>query len=49
MYKEKIILTPKDILEKDFKIDARGYRMQEVDKYLDVIRQVVRRKGTIVK
>ena len=37
MYKEKIILTPKEILEKDFKIDARGYRMQEVDKFLDVI------------
>ena len=34
---EKILLTPKDILEKDFKIDARGYRMQEVDKFLDVI------------
>ena len=37
MYKEKIILTPKDILEKEFKIDARGYRMQEVDKFLDII------------
>lgn len=37
MYKENIILTPKDILEKEFKIDARGYRMQEVDKFLDVI------------
>ena len=26
-----------DILEKEFKIDARGYRLQEVDKFLDVI------------
>ena len=26
-----------DILEKEFKIDARGYRPQEVDKFLDVI------------
>ena len=26
-----------DILEKDFKIDARGYRPQEVDKFLDLI------------
>ena len=26
-----------DILEKDFKIDARGYRMQEVDQFLDII------------
>ncbi len=37
VYKENIILTPKEILEKDFKIDARGYRMQEVDKFLDII------------
>jgi cell cycle protein gpsB len=26
-----------DILEKEFKIDARGYRPQEVDKFLDII------------
>ena len=25
------------ILEKEFKIDARGYRMQEVDQFLDII------------
>lgn len=37
MYKDKVILTPKEILEKEFKIDARGYRMQEVDKFLDVV------------
>ena len=37
MYDEKIILSEKDILEKDFKIDARGYRPQEVDKFLDVV------------
>lgn len=37
MYNEKIILTPQDILEKEFKIDARGYRPQEVDKFLDMI------------
>lgn len=37
MYKENIILTPKEILEKDFKVDARGYRMQEVDKFLDIV------------
>ena len=35
MYNERIYLTPQDILEKDFKIDARGYRPQEVDKFLD--------------
>lgn len=37
MYNEKIYLTPQDILEQDFKIDARGYRPQEVDKFLDTI------------
>ncbi len=37
MYNDKIYLTPQEILEHDFKIDARGYRPQEVDKYLDMI------------
>lgn len=37
MQNDKILLTAQDILEKDFKIDARGYRPQEVDKFLDVI------------
>jgi DivIVA domain-containing protein len=37
MIDEKIQLTTNDILEKQFKIDARGYRPQEVDKYLDII------------
>ena len=30
-------LTPQEILEKEFKIDARGYRPQEVDKFLDMV------------
>lgn len=37
MYNEKISLTPQDILDKEFKIDARGYRPQEVDKFLDLV------------
>ena len=37
MYQERIMLTPKDILEKEFKIDTRGYRPQEVDKFLDAV------------
>ena len=37
MYQNKIELTPQDILEKEFKVDARGYRAQEVDKFLDMI------------
>ena len=37
MYQNKINLTPQDILEKEFKIDTRGYRLKEVDQFLDVI------------
>jgi len=37
MYQNKIKLTPQDILEKDFKIDTRGYRLKEVDQFLDDI------------
>ena len=37
MYQNKISLMPQDILEKDFKIDTRGYRLKEVDQFLDII------------
>ena len=37
MYQDRIELTSKDILEKDFKIDTRGYRPQEVDRFLDIV------------
>lgn len=37
MYNEKLFLTPQEILDKDFKIDAKGYRPQEVDKFLDMV------------
>ena len=37
MYEDKKTLTAKEILEKDFKIDARGYRPQEVDQFLDLV------------
>ena len=37
MYNDKITLTPQEILDKEFKIDARGYRHQEVDKFLDLV------------
>lgn len=37
MYQNKIVLTPQDILEKEFKIDTRGYRLKEVDSFLDTI------------
>lgn len=37
MYQNKIALTPQEILEKEFKIDTRGYRLKEVDQFLDTI------------
>ena len=37
MYQNKLNLLPNDILEKEFKIDTRGYRLKEVDQYLDFI------------
>ena len=37
MYQDRVMLTSKEILEKDFKIDTRGYRPQEVDRFLDII------------
>lgn len=37
MYQDRILLTGKDILEKEFKVDTRGYRPQEVDKFLDIV------------
>jgi DivIVA domain-containing protein len=49
MYRERILLTPKDILEKEFKIDTRGYRPQEVDKFLDTIISDYEEMFTIIK
>lgn len=37
MYQDRIMLTVKDIFEKEFKLDTRGYRPQEVDKFLDLV------------
>lgn len=49
MYNERIYLTPQDILEKEFKIDARGYRPQEVDKFLDMIIRDYTEYNSIIK
>lgn len=38
-----------EILEKEFKIDARGYRMQEVDQFLDTIIRDYNEYNNIVK
>ena len=37
MYEDKRFLTANEIYAKEFKIDARGYRPQEVDQFLDLI------------
>ena len=37
MNKNLINLTPEDILNKEFRIDTRGYRLKEVDQFLDEI------------
>lgn len=37
MFNGKISLSPEEIYEKEFKVDARGYRPQEVDNFLDEI------------
>ena len=34
---EDISLTPQEILDKEFKIDTRGFRPQEVDQFLDIV------------
>lgn len=48
MYNDRILLSVKDILEKSFKIDTRGFRPQEVDKFLDVIIRDYEEWGNIV-
>jgi len=42
-------LTAQDILEKEFKIDARGYRPQEVDKFLDMVIRDYAEYNSIIK
>ena len=49
MYQDKIALTMQDILEKEFKVDARGYRMQEVDQFLDIVIRDYNEYNNIIK
>jgi DivIVA domain-containing protein len=37
MLSNKVKLTAKDILEKEFKTSMRGYNQEEVDQFLDLI------------
>ena len=37
MNRNLVNLTPEEILNKEFRIDTRGYRLKEVDQFLDEI------------
>ena len=49
MYQDRIVLTSRDILEKEFKIDTRGYRPQEVGRFLDMVIKDYEEIGAIIK
>ena len=49
MDRDRVTLTMQNILEKEFKVDARGYRMQEVDQFLDVIIRDYNEYNNIIK
>ena len=49
MYRDRVVLTSRDILEKEFKIDTRGYRPQEVDRFLDTIIKDYEEMNSIMK
>src|SRR5574344_1258700 len=49
MLQERILLSSKDILEKEFKVDTRGYRPQEVDKFLDIVMRDYEEYNKILK
>lgn len=49
MYGEKLFLTPQEILDKEFKVDAKGYRPQEVDKFLDMVIRDYTEFASIIK
>ena len=49
MFSDRIALSSAEIFEKEFKIDARGYRLQEVDKFLDIIIHDYNEYNSIIK
>ena len=49
MYNDNINFTPQDILDKEFNVDTRGYRPQEVDKFLDLVIKDYTEFNSIVK
>ena len=49
MFNDRITLSSSEILEKEFKIDATGYRLQEVDKFLDIVIHDYNEFNSIIK
>ena len=49
MYQDRVVLTSRDILENEFKIDTRGYRPQEVDRFLDLVIKDYEEMNSIIK
>ena len=49
MLNDRIALSSSEILEKEFKIDTRGYRLQEVDKFLDIVIHDYNEYNSIIK
>ena len=49
MNNDNFNLSPKDILDKEFKIDTRGFRIKEVDAFLDEIIEDYEHYDKIVK
>lgn len=49
MYNDRLYLSAQEILDKEFKVDARGYRPQEVDKFLDMVIRDYAEYSNIVK
>lgn len=49
MYQDRILLTSREILEKDFKVDTRGYRPQEVDRFLDMVIKDYEEMNSIIR
>ena len=49
MFSDRIALSSAEIFEKEFKIDAKGYRLQEVDKFLDIVIHDYNEFNSIIK
>ena len=48
MYQNKISLMPQDILKKEFKIDTRGYRLNDYEQFLNMINTLEKEKADLL-